>query len=243
MADPTPDPQPLRPAEPAILADHRARKADPPELIELRERLDASQLEAGSLRAAVDVHERRNARIVDVLAAAADATRAARDELDREIAARHAAEAAYEAERLGREGAERAMLAERAARDAARLALDSERQRNVTIESAPAPVAAIAIPVPAAGFPAVPLAAGAANPAETDELLAGLARAAERLRAQAPALDAQASAAVPAVPQTGPPAPPQAPSPPAHQWQVVPVRPARSGGLIGALERLLRGRA
>jgi hypothetical protein len=231
MADPTPTPPAERPAEPANLAEHRARKIDPAELAELARRLDATELEVGGLRAAIDVHERRNERIAAVLIDAADATRLAREELDREIEARHAAEAALEAERLGREAAERALYAERGAREAARLALHSERLRALDHESA----AQVAIPVPAAGFPVVPSAPTAASPAETDELLAGLARAAERLRAQAPPVpEAPVAAPAPAAVQTLPPAP---------QWQVVPARPARTGGLIGALERLLRGRA
>ncbi len=230
MADVTPSPQPPRPAQPANLAEHRARKVDPAELTELAGRLQTVEAQAGALRAAIALHEERNARIAQVLGEAADATRLAREELDREIDARHAAEAALTAERVGREGAERALLAERAAREAARMALNGERLRTLERESVPlAPMPAM--PVPASGFPAlptVPVPAVAAQ--ETDELLAGLARAAERLRAQA----------VP-VAEPAPPAPVAVPAAPA-QAVIVPSQPARSGGLIGALERLLRGR-
>ena len=230
MADVTPSPQPPRPAQPANLAEHRARKVDPAELTELATRLETVKAQAGALRATVALHEERNVRIAQVLGEAADATRLAREELDREIDARHAAEAALVAERVGREGAEQALLAERAAREAARAALNGERLRTLERESAPlAPMPAI--PVPPSGFPVVPTVPVPAVVAqETDELLAGLARAAERLRAQA--------VAVPEPVAAPPVAPPVAPVPAAV---VIPL-PRRNGGLIGAFERLLRGR-
>ena len=227
MVDVTPSPQTPRPTGPANLAEHRARKVDPAELAQLVKRLEAVEAQAGGLRATIAIHEARNARIAVVLGEAADATRAAREELDREIDARHAAESALEAERVGREGAERALQAERAARDAARHALHGERLRTLEREAPPLP-----IPLPAQGFPAVPTVPVRAVAAqETDELVAGLARAAERLRAQAPPV-------AEATPQ--PPAPVVVPAP---QHQSLVVQSARSGGLIGALERLLRGRA
>ena len=231
MADPTPSSQP---PEPAILAEHRARKVDPAELAELGRRLDAAELEAGGLRSALDLHERRNERIAAVLSDAADAARLAREELEREIAARHAAEAASVADRTGREAAERTLVAERAAREAAQTALSAERRRTADHQAATTPPepAHAPIPAPAAGFPEVRAAPPQrAASADTDELLAGLARAAERLRAQAPLAPESAA------PQVAAPA-----VPPAVQWQVVPVRGPRSGGLLGALERLLRGR-
>ena len=160
MADPTPSPQPPWAAEPANLAEHRARRIDPAELTELARRLEAAEGEVGGLRAALAVHEDRNARIVVVLADAADAARAAREELDREIEARHAAEAAILAERLGREAAERALHAEREAREAARLALHSERLRSLDPEPALARVGASDV---ARGFPDVPAEIGRAS--------------------------------------------------------------------------------
>ena len=234
MADVTPSPQPPRPAEPANLAEHRARKIDPAELAELTRRLEAVEAEAGGLRATIAIHEARNARIAVILGEAADATRGAREELDREIEARHAAEAALLAERIGREGAERALQAERAAREAARHALNGERLRTLEAEAL-APAVPIAIPLPPQGFPAVPTVPAPAVAAhETDELVAGLARAAERLRAQAPPVpEAPPQQAV------APPAPVVAASVPAPP---VVVHSTRSGGLIGALDRLLRGR-
>ncbi|HEY5142619.1 MAG TPA: hypothetical protein VII98_03880, partial [Solirubrobacteraceae bacterium] len=116
--------------------------------------------------------------------------------------------------------------------DAATSALTAERARVVP-RPAPAPpraqppaVAPVAVPAPAHA-PAHPPAA------ETDALIAGLARAADRLRAQAP----------PEGLAVAPPAPvPEAPAPVAAPVQVpapVSATPGR-GGLLGALERALR---
>ncbi len=115
-----------------------------------------------------------------MIAQAAAATRAAREALDRELAARHSAEAALHAERAAREAAEQAVVAERAARDAATNALTAERARQGAPRGRAAPPPPLQAPV-APVAPAPPV-----RPGDTDDLIAGLALAAERLRAQAP---------------------------------------------------------
>jgi len=127
------------------------------------------------------------------------------------------------------------VTAERAARDAATNALTAERAR---VTPAPAPVHApysspIAVPEP-------PPALAHPPAAETDALIVGLARAAERLRAQAPPEDVAA-----APPEHVAPAAPPAPAPvaAAPEPAASPVAAAplpRRGGLLGALERALR---
>ncbi|HMS62317.1 MAG TPA: hypothetical protein PKD63_08555 [Solirubrobacteraceae bacterium] len=185
--------------DPALLAERRARRAELAEG-ELRSRLaDAEQRvaqlehgahESGLLRERLAARAERDARMAALVADAAATLRAAREALDREIAARGVAEAALHAERAAREAAERAVVAERAARDAATSALTAERAR-VTPVPVTAPVPA---PAPETGAPPtvpaqlLPPADAGPEPAAPDneQLIAGLALAAERLRAQTP---------------------------------------------------------
>ncbi len=153
-----------------------------------------------------------------MIAQAAAATRAAREALDRELAARHSAEAALHAERAARDAAEQAVVAERAARDAATNALTAERARQGATQPSASPMPFRA-PV-AAVAPEPPV-----RPGDTDDLIAGLALAAERLRAQAPR-EAPAAEAAPVAETV--PAGPASP------------RGAARGGLLAALERRLR---
>ncbi len=223
-----PGPGPAGGPEPTVLAERRARRAELAES-ELRGRLAEADArvaelehethEAERLRARLAERAERDARLAGVVAQSAGALRAAREALDRELAARASAETALAAERAAREAAEEAVRAERAARDAATSALTAERARTALAAPPPQSAPPAAAPVPAAGFPPVP-APPAARSGETDELIAGLALAAERLRAQAPA-----ETAAPA----SPPAAPVAPAPAL----------TRSGGLLGRLARLV----
>jgi hypothetical protein len=218
MSFPVDLPEPA--GDPGTLAERRARRAELAES-DLRARLEAAGRRVAELEHAEREHAlalerlaaraRRDAVLAEVVAGAAAAIREVRRTLDLEIARREAAEAAVHAERAAREAAEATVVAERAARDAAVDALTAERSRP----GAAPPRAAVRAPGPAPA-PAPPAAVG---DAETDRLVAGLALAAERLRAQAPPAD---EAPVPAAP-AAPPPPPAAPA----------LR--RSGGLLGAL--------
>ena len=219
---------PERFVDAGVLADRRARRAELAEA-ELRERLAGAEQRVAELeqiadqssraRAELDQRTARDLEIAAVLGEAADAVRAAREAVDHEIHAREAAEAALRAERIAREAAERSVVAERAARDAATAALVSARVRSSDVQP-PDPV--FAVPAPLAQPPS------AATP-ETEELLAGLAMAAERLRAQAP---------VPAdgvAPSSERPAG-QGPTPAAPTQ----TAPRGGGGLVGRTARALR---
>lgn len=220
--------------------------------------LEHATSELQELRERLADRAKRDAALATVVAQAAAATRAARESLDREIGAREAAEVALVAERAAREASEQAVVAERAARDALASALVAERARaaqasalaagaslhGFALPPLPGISAIVSAPVPAATAAPVPPATPAAHPdltptggalaGETDALIAGLARAAERLRAQIPQPAPEAAEAAPqAIPQAVPqaaPAPVAAPAPP------------RRGGLLRALERALRGR-
>ena len=168
-----------------VLADRRARRAELAEA-EVRERLAGAERrvaeleqiadESSRVRAELAQRTKRDLSIAAVLGEAADAVRAAREAVDHEIHAREAAETALRAERIAREAAEQSVVAERAARDAATAAIVSARVRSSEVA---APAATFQTPGPLAHPPSV------ATP-ETEELLAGLAKAAERLRAQTP---------------------------------------------------------
>ncbi|MCD6728042.1 MAG: hypothetical protein LT070_12500, partial [Solirubrobacteraceae bacterium] len=110
----------------------------------------------------------------------------------------------------------------RAARDAATSALTAERARMLATTHAPPPQVGTAAPAAAAAagpaaqpappatqaFPPVPVApAGAGVAGETERLIAGLAAAAERLRAQAEPVDDATSSAQPQEPPGLEPAP------------------------------------
>ncbi len=240
--------------DPLVLAERRARRAELAEQ-QARERLADAEArvaelehatgEVQELRERLGERARRDAELAGVVSQAAAATRAARDALDREIAAREAAEVALLAERAAREASEQAVVAERAARDALAGALVAERARSAQAAALAAgsplhafqqqqqpPTGAVVPEVPA---PAPP--AGAA-PGDTDALIAGLALAADRLRAQMPD---------PGTAHRGEQAPPPAdrasapPRRPAAETWGGPARPRR-GGLLRALERALRGR-
>ena len=230
-----PDREPDKGTDPSVLAERRARRAELAEG-ELRARLaDAeqrvAQLEHGAhesarLRERLAARAERDARMAALVADAAATLRAAREALDREIAARGVAEAALHAERAAREAAEQAVVAERAARDAATSALTAERARVVPVPaSLPLPE-----PPPAAARVGrrgrVAAARGAPDPQpgapDNEQLIAGLALAAERLRAQAPAGRGE-PAPSPRPPSRRPPRP--SPWPPAPE--TTPRRPPR----------------
>lgn len=252
--------------DPALLAERRARRAELAEG-ELRSRLaDAEQRvaqlehgahESGILRERLAARAERDGRMAALVADAAATLRAAREALDREIAARGVAEAALHAERAAREAAEQAVVAERAARDAATSALTAERARV-----APAPATAFQPEAP----PAVPAQlVAAAPPAEAgapdnEQLIAGLALAAERLRAQTPVGEDEAPAAPVLAPAPGPgatepgpqPGPepaaaPPEPEPAPAEPQAVEASPEepwapRPGGLLERVGRALTRR-
>jgi hypothetical protein len=211
-----------------VLADRRARRAELAEA-ELRERLAGAEQRVAELeqiadqssraRAELEQRTKRDLEIAAVLGEAADAVRAAREAVDREIHAREAVEAALRAERIAREAAEQSVVVERAARDAAMAAIVSARVTS----SEPAPLASTFKP---AGSLAPPLSA--ATP-ETEELLAGLARAAERLRAEAPTVaDGVAPSAARPAAQGRAPA------------ELAPSARPGGGGLVGRTARALR---
>lgn len=233
--------------DPALLAERRARRAELAEG-ELRSRLaDAEQRvaqlehgahESGLLRERLAARAERDARMAALVADAAATLRAAREALDREIAARSVAESALHAERAAREAAEQAVVAERAARDAATSALTAERARAVPVLPQPAAPAAPALP--AALVPEAPAPVGPDN----EQLIAGLALAAERLRAQMPEPEAPAQPAPEPAAQPEPepqaehaPQPAGEPQPPAEE----PWAP-RPGGLMERLGRALTKR-
>lgn len=207
----------------AVLAERRARRAELAEK-ELRQRLaDAeeriAELELGadqSVRDRAELKSRRerDAELASLVGEAANAVAAARQAVDREIHARQAAEVALAAERIGREAAEQAVIAERAARDAATEALVAARVRELP---GPEPLAP-----PASAAPKLDPALKGKERRPDDDLAAGIAAAAERLRSQDPASSASSRAF--AMPTSGTPS------------------TARSGGLVGWLERRL-GRA
>ncbi|CAB4939806.1 unannotated protein [freshwater metagenome] len=193
-----PQPLPDRPeaAEPAVLAERRARRAEHAEQ-ELRTRLadaerrvaelEHAELETTALRERLAERAARDARMADLAGRSAAALRTAREALDREILARQAAETALTAERAAREAAQEAVSAERAARDAVTAALAAERARVATpAAGSPAGPAPTMPGIPATGFSVPTAPAPVAGDTDADELIAGLARAAERLRAQAP---------------------------------------------------------
>lgn len=231
---PDPEPDPDAPGGPevsavgsapdaAVLAERRARRAELAEK-ELRERLAGAEERIAELelvaqeseraRADLQARRRRDAEAAALVGEAAGAVAAARLAVDREIHARQAAEAALAAERIAREAAEQAVIAERAARDAATEALVAARVREIP---APAPLARPSEPVPGVD----PALRGSASRPD-DELAAGIAAAAERLRAGAAAGE-------------------QSPSGPGPQGapgsRPAPVPGRRSGGLVGWLER------
>jgi hypothetical protein len=211
-----------------VLADRRARRAELAEA-ELRERLAGAEQRVAELeqiadqssraRAELEQRTKRDLEIAAVLGEAADAVRAAREAVDHEIHAREAAEAALRAERIAREAAEQSVVAERAARDAATAAIVSSRVRS-SEGNPPAP--RFQTPGPLAQPPSV------ATP-ETEELLAGLAKAAERLRAQAPV---PADGVAPSAERPGE----QGASP----VDVAPAAQRGGGGLVGRTARALR---
>lgn len=257
-----PDREPGSGTDPALLAERRARRAELAEG-ELRSRLaDAeqrvAQLEHGAhesslLRERLAARAERDTRMAALVAGAAATLRAAREALDREIAARSVAEAALHAERAAREAAEQAVVAERAARDAATSALTAERARLAPSPSpAPEPAPAPAPAPPVLAEPLVP-PAGAAAPAAPDneQLIAGLALAAERLRAQAPEADEPTAAGPEAAPaaeaaQEAPAAEPAAAAPAEPEPQPEPAPEQawapRPGGLMERLGRALTRR-
>jgi hypothetical protein len=91
-----------------------------------------------------------------------------------------------------------------------------------------------------------PTAQAAATLGETQALIDGLARAAERLRAQAEEVAATAAAAPAEAPPPAQPAwpgaSPQAPSREQPAWPAAPPQQPRRGGILRAIERALRGR-
>ncbi len=210
----------------AVIAERRARRAELAEK-ELRERLAGAEERIAELelvaeeseraRADLQARRRRDAQAASLVGEAANAVAAARQAVDREIHARQAAEAALAAERIGREAAEQAVLAERAARDAATEALVAARVREIP---APEPLAS-----PPGAVPSVDPALRATGGRPDDDLAAGIAAAADRLRAGA------------SQPGSGEdrPAGPAASQPPGTPPAATPGR--RSGGLVGWLER------
>ena len=212
---------------PALLSERRARRAEHAEL-ELRTRLTAAERrvaelehageEAAALRARLAMRAERDARMADLAGRSAAALRAAREALDREILAGRATEAALGAERAAHDAAREAIVAERASRDALMAALAAERARSAVSAAVLSRPAAQLPGVPAAGFSAPAAAPASGEPADAQALIDGLARAAERLRAQAPPSGDGAQ-------------PTASPGP-------VPERPA--GTLASELERALR---
>ncbi len=249
-----PDREPDKGTDPSVLAERRARRAELAEgelrarLVEAEQRV--AQLEHGAhesahLRERLAARAERDARMAALVADAAATLRAAREALDREIAARGVAEAALHAERAAREAAEQAVVAERAARDAATSALTAERARVTPIpESIPLPEPPPAAP-PAAETPQ-PAAAQTPEPGAPDneQLIAGLALAAERLRAQAPATGDEAVADQPPAAAPGPVAEPTAAAAPVPAAEPAPPEPwaPRPGGLVERLGRILTKR-
>ncbi len=237
-----PDREPDKGTDPSVLAERRARRAELAEgelrarLVEAEQRV--AQLEHGAhesarLRERLAARAERDGRMAALVADAAATLRAAREALDREIAARGVAESALHAERAAREAAEQAVVAERAARDAATSALTAERARVAPVPaSIPLPEPPPAPASPAAASPP-PAAAPEPEPGAPDneQLIAGLALAAERLRAQAPVAGEEAVAE----PQASP-AEPAAPAPAIP----APAGRARSAGALGAASRRAR---
>ncbi len=220
-----------------VLADRRARRAELAEA-EMRERLagaeqrvaELEQLAELSKQARAELEQRsvRDLRIANLLGEAANAVGAAREAVEQEIYAREAAEAACRAERIAREAAEQVVLAERAARDAATAAVVSARIRQTGNAALP-----VEAPRPAAAGGAVGGAAGGATAPSavtpgTEQLVAGLALAAERLRAQAPQGEDRSGPAAPADVAA-----------PAATPSLTTAAP-RSGGLVGRAARALR---
>ncbi len=230
MNQPSPlENDPERIVDADVLADRRARRAELAEA-EMRERLagaeqrvaELEQLAEQSKQARAELEQRslRDLRIANLLGEAANAVGAAREVVEQEIYAREAAEAACRAERIAREAAEQVVLAERAARDAATAAVVSARIRQTGNPALP-----VEAPRPAA-------AGGAAAPSAvtpgTEQLVAGLALAAERLRAQAPQGEDRSGPAAPADVAA-----------PAATPSLTTAAP-RSGGLVGRAARALR---
>ena len=261
--------------DPEVLAERRARRAELAEG-ELRARLaDAEQRvaqlehgahEAARLRERLASRAERDGRMAALVADAATTLRAAREALDREIAARGVLEAALGAERAAREAAEQAVVAERLARDAATSALTAERARvpaapvfgppaavEAPSASAPGPEPAeeapLAAPVVIAG-PAPATAETAPAPVlDNEQLIAGLALAADRLRAQTPVVEESAPEAPPA-PRPEPEVTPVPVAEAALQPEPVPDASSpeepwapRRGGLVERLGRALRRRS
>ncbi len=236
VPDPEPEPDssvgPEGPADvsapdAAVLAERRARRAELAEK-ELRERLAGAEERIAELelvaeeseraRADLQARRRRDAQAASLVGEAASAVAAARQAVDREIHARQAAEAALAAERIGREAAEQAVLAERAARDAATEALVAARVREIP---APEPLAA-----PPSSVPSVDPALRASGARPDDDLAAGIAAAADRLRAGAGPAGSQADDDPAGSASRQHPGAAPAPS-----------LGGRSGGLVGWLER------
>ncbi len=169
---------PERFVDEAVLSDRRARRAELAEA-ELRERLSSADQRVAELeliadessRARAEVEQRtvRELEIADAIGEAADAVRTARQQLDVEIQAREAAEAALRAERIAREAADQTVTAERAARDAATEAMVAARA-----SSAPMPANQQQSPY---------------EPPPAADLLVGLAAAADRLKGQSAATE------------------------------------------------------
>lgn len=260
--------------DPEVLAERRARRAELAEG-ELRARLaDAEQRvaqlehgahEAARLRERLASRAERDARMAALVADAATTLREARVALDREIAARGVLEAALGAERAAREAAEQAVVAERLARDAATSALTAERARAPAppVFGPPAapetPAAPAPLPAPLAVAPPAP--APEAEPAgpvlDNEQLIAGLALAAERLRAQTPEVEdlvpeAAAAPQAPVAPEPAPGQPEPAPAPVAEAADPAPAAPdetapeepwaPRPGGFVERLGRAFRRR-
>ncbi len=240
MNQPSPlENDPERIVDADVLADRRARRAELAEA-EMRERLagaeqrvaELEQLAELSKQARAELEQRsvRNLRIANLLGEAANAVGAAREAVEQEIYAREAAEAACRAERIAREAAEQVVLAERAARDAATAAVVSARIRQTGNAALPveAPRADAGVEAPRAGAAGGTAAPSAVTPG-TEQLVAGLALAAERLRAQAPQSEDRNGPAVTAdaAGSAATPRPLTTPAP-------------RSGGLVGRTARALR---
>ncbi len=230
MNQPSPlENDPERIVDADVLADRRARRAELAEA-EMRERLagaeqrvaELEQLAELSKQARAELEQRsvRDLRIANLLGEAANAVGAAREAVEQEIYAREAAEAACRAERIAREAAEQVVLAERAARDAATAAVVSARVRQTGN-------AALPVEAPRAGAAGGAAAPSAVTPG-TEQLVAGLALAAERLRAQSPQGEDR----------SGPAAPADAADPAATPPPTIPA--PRSGGLVGRTARALR---
>ena len=257
--------------DPEVLAERRARRAELAEG-ELRARLaDAEQRvaqlehgahEAARLRERLASRAERDGRMAALVADAATTLRAAREALDREIAARNVLEAALGAERAAREAAEQAVVAERLARDAATSALTAERARvpappvfgpAVAAEAPAAPVPTEEAPLPPPlGIAGPPPASAEGAPApvlDNEQLIAGLALAADRLRAQTPIVEEAAPEPAPA-PQPAPeaaqaPVAEAAPEPEPAADVVAPEVPwaPRPGGFVERLGRAFRRRS